>query len=62
MLSVREAAKVVNVEQQTIRNYIRNGVGNPKERLRAIQVKHGLRTEYRIKQQDLEDFRKKYLI
>lgn len=62
MLSVREAARVVNVERQTIRNYIRNGVGNPKEKLKAIHVKHGLRTEYRIKQSDLDYFRKKYLV
>ena len=62
MLSVREAAKKLSVEQQTVRNYIRNGVGKPKERLKAIQVKHGLQTQYRIKQDDLEEFRKKYLV
>ena len=62
MLTTKEAANIVNVEAATVRNYIRNGVGKQKERLRAIQVKHGLRTEYRIKQQDLEDFRKKYLV
>lgn len=62
MLSVKEAANKLSVERQTVRNYIRNGVGKQKERLKAIQVKHGLRTEYRIKQDDLEEFRKKYLV
>ena len=62
MLNVKEAARIVNVETQTIRNYIRNGVGIPKEKLKAIQVMHGRRMEYRIKQDDLDYFRKKYLI
>ena len=62
MLSTKEAAKIICVEPQSIRNYIRNGIGSPKEKLKAIQVRHGRRLEYRIKQDDLDYFRKKYLI
>lgn len=62
MLTAKEAAKIVNVEPATIRNYIRSGVGKEYEKLKAIQIKHGRRTEWRIKQSDLEYFRKKYLV
>ncbi len=62
MLTVKEAANKLYVCPGAVRNYIRNGVGKQKEKLKAIQVKHGLRTEYRIKQDDLEEFRKKYLV
>lgn len=61
MLNTKEAAKKLSVERQTIRNYIRNGVGNPPEKLKAIKVMHGRRVEYRIKNDDLEYYRKKYL-
>ncbi len=61
MLTVKEASKQLCVEQQTVRNYIRNGTGKENERLKAIQVKHGKRTEYRIKGEDLEYYKKKYL-
>ena len=61
MLTVKEAAKQLSVEAQTVRNYIRNGVGKEKEKLKAIQVKHGRRVEYRIKLSDFEEYRKKWL-
>lgn len=61
MLTVKETARKLSVEMQTVRNYIRNGVGKEKEKLKAIHVMHGRRKEYRIKQDDLEEFRKKYL-
>jgi len=61
MLSTKEAAKLLCVEQQTIRNYIRCGIGKEDEKLKAIQVKHGRRTEYRIKLEDLEYYKKKFL-
>jgi excisionase family DNA binding protein len=59
MLSVKEAAKILCVENQTVRNYIRTGIGKDKEKLKAIQVKHGARTEYRIKNDDFDNYRKK---
>lgn len=62
MLSVKEAARKLSLEQQTIRSYIRNGVGKDKEKLKAITIKVGLQNQYRIKNDDLENFRKKYLI
>jgi len=62
MLSVKEAAKKICVEQQTIRNYIKNGIGKDNEKLEAIQVMHGRRREYRIKLEDLENYRKKWLM
>jgi len=61
MITVREASKILCVEPVTIRHYITIGVGPEKEKLKAIQVKHGRRTEYRIKGEDLEYFKKKYL-
>lgn len=61
MITTKEAAKILCVERQTIRNYIRKGVGKEKEQLKAIQVYHGRRLEYRIKLEDLENFRKKWL-
>lgn len=62
MLSIKEAANKLSVEPQTVRNYIRNGVGKEHEKLKAIHVMHGRRKEYRIKNDDLEYFRKKYLV
>lgn len=62
MLTVKEASNKLSVEPATIRNYIRNGVGKEHEKLKAIPVMHGRRKEYRIKQDDLEYFRKKYLV
>jgi len=61
MLTIKEASKIINVEPATIRNYVRNGVGKENEKLTAIKVKHGMRSEYRIKSEDLEYYRKKYL-
>ena len=61
MITTKEAAKILCVERQTIRNYIRVGVGKEKEKLKAIQVYHGRRLEYRVKLEDLENFRKKWL-
>lgn len=62
MLTTKEAARIVNVEPATIRNYIRSGVGKEHEKLKAMIVKHGRRSEWRIKQSDLDYFRKKYLV
>lgn len=62
MLTIREAARVVNVEPQTVRSYINKGVGKELEKLKAQHVRHGRRLEWRIKQSDLDYFRKKYLI
>ncbi len=62
MLTTKEAGNKLYVCAGAVRNYIRNGVGNPPEKLKAIKVKRGRRTEYRIKQDDLEEFRKKYLV
>ncbi len=62
MLTTKQAAKQLNVCTAAVRNYIRSGVGKEKEKLKAILIKHGLRPEYRIKQSDLEKFKKKYLI
>jgi len=62
MLSTKEAARLISVETQTIRNYIRNGTGKENEKLKAIQIYHGRRLEYRIKNDDLEYYRKKYLL
>lgn len=62
MLTVKEAAKKLSVEPQTVRNYIRVGLTKDKVRLNAIQVHHGARLEYRIKQDDLEEFRKMFLV
>lgn len=61
MLSPKEAAEIISVVPHTIRNYIHKGLGKDKEKLIAIQVMHGKRLEYRIKQSDLEYYRKKYL-
>ena len=61
MLSTKEAARIIYVEPQTIRSYIRNGTGKENEKLKAIQIRHGRRLEYRIKGEDLEYYRKKYL-
>lgn len=61
MLTVREAAKLICVEQVTIRHYITLGVGKNKEKLKAIKIKHGLRKEYRIKGEDLQKFKEKFL-
>lgn len=61
MLTVKEAAKKLCVDPQTVRNYIRNGVGNENEKLPAIKVAHGRLKQYRIKQEDLENYKKKWL-
>lgn len=61
MLTTKQAASQVHVCTGTVRNYIRNGVGSPPEKLKAIWVMVGRRREYRIKNDDLEYFRKKYL-
>jgi len=62
MLSTKEAARLISVETQTIRNYIRIGTGKENEKLKAIKIYHGRRKEYRIKGEDLEYYRKKYLL
>ncbi len=62
MLTTKEAASKLFVCTGAVRHYIRVGVGKQKEKLKAIQVKHGMRTEYRIKNDDLEEFRKKWLV
>lgn len=61
MLTVKEAAKKIGVEAQTVRKYVTEGLGKEKEKLPAIKVNHGRRVEYRIKQSDLEDYKKKFL-
>ena len=61
MLSTTEAGKKIGVEGQTIRNYIKIGLGKDKEKLKAIQVKRGYRMEYRISNSDLEYYKLKYL-
>lgn len=61
MITIKEAARILCVEPQTVRGYVRSGVGKEKEKLKAIQVYHGRRQEYRIKLEDLENFRKKWL-
>jgi len=63
MLTVTEAAKTIPVVPDTIRKYIRIGVGKTgeKEKLQAIQIMRGRRKEYRIKQSDLDEFKKKWL-
>ena len=62
MISVKEAARKLSLEPQTVRHYIRVGVGKDKEKLKAITIKVGLQDQYRIKNDDLEEFRKKYLV
>lgn len=61
MLTPKEAAKIISVVPHTVRRYIHIGLGKDKEKLIAIQVMHGKRVEYRIKQSDLEYYRRKYL-
>jgi len=61
MLTTKEAAKIISVEPATIRKYIREGLGKDQEKLKAIQIMHGKRMEYRICTSDLEYYKKKYL-
>jgi len=61
MITVKEASRILCVEQVTIRHYITMGTGPEKEKLKAIMVMHGRRKEYRIKGEDLDYYRKKYL-
>ena len=56
MLTTKEAGNKLFVCAGAVRNYIRLG------KLKAQKVKKGMRTEYRIKNDDLEEFKKKYLI
>ncbi len=61
MLTTKQAAHILCVGDFTIRRYIREGVGKEKEKLKAIHTHRGRRLEYRIKLEDLENFRKKWL-
>lgn len=61
MLTTKEAAKSMNVTSETIRQYIRDGRGEDRFKLKAEIVYHGMRREYRITHEDLEEFKKKYL-
>lgn len=61
MLTTKEAAKKISVQPETIRKYIREGVGKNNTKLPATHVMHGRRREYRIKQSDLEEFRLEFL-
>lgn len=62
MLTVKEAAKKIGVEAQTIRQYITIGRGKEKTKLPAIQTYKGARVEYRIKQSDLDWYKKEVLM
>jgi hypothetical protein len=61
MLTTKEAGKKLFVCEETIRQYIRKGVGPNNEKLPAMKIPRGRKWEYRIKQNDLENFRKKHL-
>ena len=62
MLSTKEAAKMLNVETQTVRKYITEGLGGKeKVKLKAIQVKHGAQTQWRIRHIDLQEFKERFL-
>ena len=62
MISVKEASKILCVEPVTVRHYITIGIGKEKEKLKAFKTMKGRRPEYRIKGEDLEYYRKKYLV
>ena len=61
MLNTKEAGDKIGVEPQTIRRYVTIGLGVDYEKLKAIEVMHGRRKEYRISLSDLEYYKKKYL-
>ena len=49
-MTVKEASKVLNVKETTIRTYIKSG------KLKATAKKQGLRTIYDISETDLKQF------
>ena len=61
MLSVKQIANMLNVGEAAVRRYIRDGIGKENEKLKAIKVKRGARSVYRIKQDDFDNFKEKYL-
>lgn len=61
MLTTKEAGKKLFVTDETVRKYIRIGVGEHKYKLPAIKISKGRKWEYRIKQSDLEEFKNNFL-
>lgn len=64
MLTVKEVARMISIEPQTVRKYITEGLGkkNQKEKLKAAKLKHGARSEWGISHKDLVEFKEKFLI